>query len=245
MNVASLEWYDVVLRLAVAAALGGVIGLERGATGHEAGLRTHLLVAVGSGLFATASVGAFDGFVTSRSDTNVNVDVTRIAAYVAPGIGFIGAGVIVKNVRDGAPVVLGLTTAASLWGAAAIGVASGLGFWVGAVATAAIALVALAVIRPLSAALESRTSRRSPVRLVVAADMDRSTAADHLERLRLAVADLDITSVKITDDPVRDRARVVSEVLVRSQVDLAELALDLERCPGTESVDVTFSRSGS
>lgn len=241
MNVSTLEWYEVVLRVAVAAALGGVIGLERGATGHEAGLRTHILVAVGSGLFATASVGAFDGFVTSRSETNVNVDVTRIAAYVAPGIGFIGAGVIVKNVRDGSPVVLGLTTAASLWGAAAIGVASGLGFWVGALATAAIAVIALAVIRPLSAALESRTSRRSPVTIVVTAEVRGDAAADHLERLRQVTVDPEIRSVRIDPGDGADELRVTTALAVSPDVDLAELAVQLERSPETGAVDVTVS----
>src|SRR5690606_31981185 len=119
---------------------------ERGSSGHEAGLRTHVLVSVGSALFAVASVGAFDEFIGLRADTNVNIDVTRMAAYAAPGIGFIGAGVIVKNKRSGThPMVMGLTTAASLWTVAAIGVAAGLGFWVGAVTAAAVGLVALVV----------------------------------------------------------------------------------------------------
>lgn len=170
MTPAAIEWYEVLLRLGVAAALGGLIGVERGATGHEAGLRTHVLVALGSGLFAVLSVGAFDGFFSPRADTNVNVDVTRIAAYVAPGIGFIGAGVIVKGVRAGAPLVLGLTTAASLWAAAAIGVAAGLGFWSGAIAAAVIAVVVLVVVRPLSAALERRGKPARPMSVVVEAD---------------------------------------------------------------------------
>lgn len=191
-GVAELGWLEMVGRLGLAALLGGVLGLEREYDGQDAGFRTHLLVVVGATLFALMSVGGFDQFVASRNDTNVSVDVTRIAAYVAPGIGFIGGGAILKY---GGKVV-GITTAASLWTAAAIGVATGLGAWVAAAATTAIALFALEVLQPVSDRV-GRHGRGRRSHLViemtedadvgpVLAELDRFRA-DHIKRLEFGV----------------------------------------------------------
>lgn len=145
--IADLEWYDVVVRLGVAALLGAALGAEREFDGNFAGLRTHLLLTLGAALFAVVSVAGFDGMITERANSNVNVDVTRIASYIAAGVGFIGGGAILKT--DGK--VRGLTTASTLWTAAGIGVAAGIGFYVAAVVATVIALIALEVMRPLSA----------------------------------------------------------------------------------------------
>ena len=145
-GAADLGWLEMVGRLALACLLGGLLGLEREYDGQDAGFRTHLLVVLGCALFGVLSVGAFDEFMTTRNDTNVNVDVTRMAAYVAPAIGFIGGGAILKHSGR----VSGITTAASLWAAAAIGVACGLGMWVVAVVATVFALLALQGLKPLS-----------------------------------------------------------------------------------------------
>jgi putative Mg2+ transporter-C (MgtC) family protein len=144
--VAALEWYEIAGRLLLATLLGGALGLEREFDGHDAGLRTHLLVTVGAALFAVMSVAGFDAVVGDPSRTNVTIDVTRIVSYIAPGVGFIGGGAILKSGGK----VTGITTAASLWVAAAVGAASGIGFWVGAVTATVIALFALEVLQPLS-----------------------------------------------------------------------------------------------
>lgn len=136
---------DIVVRLTAATAFAAVMGLQREFDGHDAGVRTHALLAGGAALFGAMSVGAFGGVVTDDA-TNVRVDVTRIASYVAAGIGFLGGGVIVK--KDGR--AHGLTTAASLWSAAAIGLAAGLGFWVGAVTATVLSLVLLLLERPVA-----------------------------------------------------------------------------------------------
>ena len=173
---AELEWYDVVGRLALAGVLGAVVGLEREVAGQDAGFRTHLMLAVGAALFGAISVGAFDSFFTD-SPTNVRVDVTRIASYVAAGVGFIGGGAILKH----AGAVRGITTATSLWTAAAIGLAAGVGFWVGAVAATGIALVALAALKPLSALVDRRS--RAPRSLVVVVP-DRSVGVAVLSEVQ-------------------------------------------------------------
>ncbi len=128
-----------VIRLLVATAMGAAIGLEREYHAKEAGLRTHLLVALGSCLFMILSIYGFD-FMLGRD--HVSFDPSRIAAQVVTGIGFIGAGTIILQKQ----VVRGLTTAAGLWVTAAIGLACGNGmYWLALVATA-IVLVSLGLI---------------------------------------------------------------------------------------------------
>ena len=114
---------DLLIRLVVAAILGSLIGLERAYRAKEAGLRTHFLVALGSALFMIVSQYGFEG-VLSMSE-NVRLDVSRIAAQVVSGIGFIGAGTIIFQKH----AVRGLTTAAGLWVTAAIGLACGGGLY--------------------------------------------------------------------------------------------------------------------
>jgi putative Mg2+ transporter-C (MgtC) family protein len=126
----SLNWDEALLRLALAGVLGGLSGLERELRVREGGLRTHLLVAVGAALFTIAGAYGFD---------SVRVDPTRVAAQIVTGIGFLGAGAIIRQ----GFAVRGLTTAATLWVVAAVGLASGAGYYSGAVITTAVVLVAL------------------------------------------------------------------------------------------------------
>ena len=104
-------------RLGAALVLGGAIGLERELTGQVAGLRTHMSVALGAALFGIVSAYGWNEFAAVRAQTNVQVDVTRVASNIVTGVGFLGGGAILK---DGA-TVRGLTTAASLWVTAAVG----------------------------------------------------------------------------------------------------------------------------
>jgi len=159
--MADLEAWDIVVRLVLGAMFGGLVGLEREFAGQDAGFRTHLLLGLGAALFGVVSVGAFDDFVATSASTNVRVDVTRIASYVAAGVGFIGGGAILKH----RGTVRGITTATSLWVAAAVGLACGVGFWIAASTATGIALVALAVLKPLSDWVERR--RHPPATLVI------------------------------------------------------------------------------
>ena len=128
MNHMTIEW-NFILRIFIAGLLGGLIGFEREVRAKEAGLRTHFIVALGSALFMIISQFAFSG----------RFDAARVAAQVVSGIGFIGAGVIIfqKN------VVRGVTTAAGLWVAAAIGLACGAGMFDIAVAATFMTLLCL------------------------------------------------------------------------------------------------------
>lgn len=114
---------SITLRLLLAILAGGVIGIERGKHGSAAGLRTHVLVCIG------AAMTALTGLFVSNS-LDASGDITRLAAQVVSGIGFLGAGmIIVKNGN----IVRGLTTAAGMWATAAIGIAIGYGFYVGGI----------------------------------------------------------------------------------------------------------------
>ncbi len=129
--------YEFVLRLFVAAMLGGVIGLEREYRAKEAGFRTHFLVAFGSGLFMILSQFGFNDVLGHYEQ--VSLDPSRIASQVVTGIGFIGAGTIIFQKH----VVRGLTTAAGLWVTSAIGMTAGAGMYVLSIATTVLVLLCL------------------------------------------------------------------------------------------------------
>ncbi len=143
-----LNWSEVLVRLALAGLFGGLIGLERERKNWVAGLRTHMLVCVGSCLIMIVS--AF-GFADILGAPNVQLDPSRIAAQVVSGIGFIGAGAILF-VKQGTGTIRGLTTAAGLWTVAAIGLATGGGLYFAASATTAMALIILWALQPLEQA---------------------------------------------------------------------------------------------
>jgi len=148
---------DLSVRIVVAAALGLAVGFEREIHGHPAGLRTHMLVSSGSALFTVLSAYGFAG----EPNAAVVVDPTRIAAQIVSGIGFLGAGAILK---DGV-VIRGLTTAASLWATSAIGMAAGAGeYIIGVVATATV-LVSLWPINALAERLHGSSIPAVQLRL--------------------------------------------------------------------------------
>ena len=131
--------YEFILRIFVAALLGGLIGLEREYRAKEAGFRTHFLVALGSALFMIVSAYGFSD--VPMNDMTTRWDVSRIAAQVVSGIGFIGAGTIIFRKQEN--VVSGLTTAAGVWVTAAIGMACGGGMYLLAVVSTALVLIGL------------------------------------------------------------------------------------------------------
>ena len=141
----TLDWPEALLRIVVAAGLGGAIGIERELREREAGLRTHLLVSVGSALFTIVSAYGFDAFLKSGQAV-VRADPSRVAAQIVTGIGFLGAGAIIRQGLS----VRGLTTAATLWVVAAIGMAVGAGYYSGAVISTVVVLFSLWPLRILA-----------------------------------------------------------------------------------------------
>jgi putative Mg2+ transporter-C (MgtC) family protein len=145
---------ELVLRLALAALLGAVIGFEREWRDRTAGLRTHMLVCLGSAVFTIVSAYGFSEWyaaIPSDERSTVVSDPTRIAAQIVTGIGFLGAGAIFRS-DDG---VRGLTTAASLWMMAAIGLATGAGYYELAVAATVLMLLVLVALRQVSGRIKA------------------------------------------------------------------------------------------
>lgn len=151
---------DLLFRLVLAAVLGGAIGLEREIRGKAAGFRTNLLICVGAALLMELSIGV--GALVDPAQTNA--DPARIAAQIVSGIGFLGAGTIIQSRGS----VVGLTTAATLWVVAAIGMAVGARAYVEAVGTTILVFIALIA---LSRVEESIVRRRFERRVVVVMDM--------------------------------------------------------------------------
>ena len=134
----------ITIRLTTAAVLGGILGWERESKGKAAGLRTHMLVSIGAAMFVLVpkQAGASDA------------DLTRVIQGLVAGIGFLGAGAILK--KDDAEEVIGLTTAAGIWLTAAIGMAAGLGREATAVLSTALALVILATLPKITGLFQRR-----------------------------------------------------------------------------------------
>ena len=163
--------WDFVWRLVLAALFGTIIGLDREYREKEAGFRTHFLVSLGSALIIIVSQW---GFSEIWRHDGVSLDPSRIAAQVVSGIGFIGAGTIIFNHQ----IVRGLTTAASLWATAGIGLTAGAGMsWLALAAT----ILTLVALEGLSLVFRSLGSRRM---VVVFSASDRAGVADTLDRIR-------------------------------------------------------------
>lgn len=181
-------WSDsYLLRLIVASILGGIVGLERDIHGRAAGLRTNLLVALGTALFMMISESVAGAFGGASATTALRADPTRIAAQIVTGIGFLGAGAIIKNGFS----IRGLTTAASMWAVAAIGMAAGAGYFeLAGIATVA-ALLSLIVLNRFER-LYAKDSYRT---LSVAAPLETqiSTIIDAVKRDNLKIIHLDYT----------------------------------------------------
>jgi putative Mg2+ transporter-C (MgtC) family protein len=201
---AHIGWPEVLLRLFVAAVLGGAIGVERELRERQAGLRTHLVVCVGAALFTLVGAYAFN---------SPHTDPTRIAAQIVTGIGFLGAGAIIRQGLS----VRGLTTAATLWLVAAIGMAAGAGYWDGALIATLGALLTL-----------------GPLRVVAYRILSRYRQA--LDRLLVEIP-AGGSPVPIIEAIERQGARVVS-LDIAQEGDRRSVAVDVELPPGSGPVAI-------
>ena len=152
---------DFVIRILAAVILGFLLGLERELTNKYAGLRTHILVCLGACIFTILSIYGFptfadgDNVITSQA-TGIR-DTGRVAAQIVTGIGFIGAGTVLRN----GPMIIGLTTAATLWISAAIGMTCGVGMYDVAIVTTIISVAVLTLIRILERKFLPTSIKRS------------------------------------------------------------------------------------
>lgn len=211
----------ILTRLLVAAGLGAAVGFQRERANRAAGLRTHILVSTGSALLMIASI--------QMSLLYPGTDPSRIAAQVVTGVGFLGAGTIM---REGASI-RGLTTAAALWVVSGLGLAAGAGMYIPAAVTAACALASLHFLPRV----ERRISRREAA--IIVRMQDRPGQLGSVACV-LGKHGVDIRHVEI--EPVHDGTVDVSfRARLQGRTGIEEVAADLARVDGVVSVNLPGS----
>ncbi|MFC0225910.1 MgtC/SapB family protein [Serratia aquatilis] len=214
---------DLLLRIALAGALGGLIGLERQLRAKEAGLRTHILVGIGSAMFMIVSKYGFDDLLQL---SHVELDPSRVAAQVVSGMGFLGAGTIIIQKQ----IVKGLTTAAGLWVTAAIGLVIGSGLYEIGLYGTLMTLVVLEVFRQLSNRLLGHhhfvllrlTSKSVPAVLL------------ELQKMRIRPASLSVTQ----QEGKTEDCELSLEVTLSSRRKITDIYQKIMIVPGVHSLDI-------
>ena len=225
----SISTLDLVLRLLTAAGLGIIVGIERDISGRAAGARTNAVVALGAALFTVA--GAY-GFTDHAADES-SIDPTRIAAQVAAGVGFIGAGAIIRHGTG----VKGVTTAATVWLAAAIGVMCGAGgYWAAAVTTviAVLVLLVLRVVKPLIHRLG-----RAHGDLQVVYERGHGTIGPLLRQISDLGGAVEQISVEDEGDSEHGRRTVTVEVAMPSRRAMDDVLEMLDGLPEVQKVSLS------
>lgn len=217
---------ELFLRILLGTVLGGVIGFERDLRGRSAGLRTHAIVALASATFMVVST-RFSFFQGYRPGELIQVDPSRIASCIVSGIGFLGAGAILRT----GFTVRGLTTAAGLWLVAAIGMASGGGMYMVSVFATLLALLTLTVLRRL----EDRGEPAARQRISVAVDDADATVPAMLATLAKPGTQVSLEEYERRDD---GSVRVTLEVRASRPVDGHDLARTLAAVPGARDFKI-------
>ncbi|MCT4543761.1 MAG: MgtC/SapB family protein [Vallitalea sp.] len=210
-----MNYYEISMRLVIACLLGGVIGFERENSNRPAGLRTHILVTVGSTLIMLISINGFDG----------NSDPARLAAQVVSGIGFLGAGTILVQGKS----IYGLTTAASLWVCAGIGLAIGTGSYFEAVITVVIVMISLS---PLSYFQRNVSSHKKNfnIQVLTASDVNIVKSIDSCWEQK---HELNLLRFEKVSD---DMTRFDINIKLKRKIDNAELVTKLSGIEGLKKV---------
>ena len=224
----SLSTADVALRLGAAAVLGAIIGAEREYHGRAAGLRTQLLVALGSCLAMIVSLNFAKVFGWESSNTALRVDPARVAYGIMSGIGFLGAGAIIRYGTG----IRGLTTAASLWCTAAVGLACGFGMFTVSVMTAGIVLFALLAMSRIDHFIPSRKYKTVVICLPSASgtqDILRETLLGHGAK---------IVDMEIARDNTTHQDRLTLHLSISSRVKRLDFLEWLKDVPGVSQITV-------
>ena len=214
-----LSTAEALLRLLIAAGLGGAIGLERELRDHEAGFRTHLIVSLGACVFTLVSAYAWTDWTFSTA-SGVVFDPTRIAAQIVTGIGFLGAGaIIVRGIS-----VRGLTTAATLWVVAAIGMAAGTGYYAVAVGASALVLVSLGPLKLVSTQLVSRVRpEEAELGIRLAPEGEATRVIERIEELGAQVSQVEFGDDRTVDVVLRASRRSESARVAEQVNELADV----------------------
>lgn len=210
MVIREVTYLAVFLRITAAFLLGGILGLERGLKQRPAGLRTHMLVCVGACMIMLTNQFVFQAYQTG--------DPVRMGAQVVSGIGFLGAGTIMVTKRNR---IKGLTTAAGLWSAAAVGLALGIGFYEAAVMGSVMILLTLTVVHGLDSRIHNNTRLAE-----VYVELDNTVSIGRFSRsvreLDLEIEDLQLDREYAAGDGVRSLVLTVRAKKKHSHKDLRE-----------------------
>jgi len=221
---------DYLLRILLAAGLSAAIGIERELHGRPAGLRTHMLVGAGAALIVVGFQAAWSAIVGEGPLVASSAEVARLAAGVITGIGFLGAGTILKH----GDWVLGLTTAASLWFVAALGVAAGLGvFWIAAGSTA-IGVAILSFVDPLTARIPSAVYPR----MTLVVDGPRQRDVEEAFQACCAGRRMRVTLVEWEWDSAKGLVTMIFRLRHRGRPDLQGLAEQAAAIEGVRETQV-------
>ncbi len=218
----SVSQWELLGRFALAAALGAIVGVERESNNHAAGLRTCALAALGACVFT--SIGAYGFDLSAQSPEREAVDPTRVAAQVVSGIGFLGAGAILRHGTS----IRGLTSAAALWITAALGVAAGAGAYVAATSATAVTCVVLVsarLVKPLFA-------RLTETQLEIEYQRGHGTLGPLMRDIESSLG-ARVSDIHIADDDEADRRTVRLQIVTRSTEELDEL---VQRMRGRDEV---------
>jgi len=215
---------EIVKRLLMAAFLGGLIGAERGRKNRGAGLRTHAVVCTASALIMIVS--AYGGF-TMMGGADVRFDPTRMAAQVISGIGFLGAGIIIFRKNQ----VRNLTTAASVWAVAGVGLATGAGLYFTSIVSTVILCVILSVLKPLEMKL-------FPERHINNLKIELSNGLDGVKAIADKLKNSGIKTISLTVKHAQGKKTGELRIQAAGQEELfTKLIEDFEHMPGIEEVE--------
>ena len=214
----------VLLRLLLAFLSGGIIGMERSYKNRPAGIRTHILICIGGAMASMTGLYLY-------LNANLSTDISRIGASVVSGLGFIGAGTIIKT-RDHS--IKGLTTAAGLWASGIIGVALGAGYYEGGIAAAVLILLTESAFSGLSKHIKYRPAFR--LKLCYRNKLSLDQVLRYCKDKHLAITDLHVTSDSSADTPsydavisLRARGRFDEDALlshIRSTAEIEDARLE-------------------
>jgi len=223
--------FDMILRLLLAAVLGGIVGMERGSGDRPAGFRTHILVCAGSALIMLVSMYGFEGFDSVPLKYPNNRDSARIAAQVVSGIGFLGAGTILHE----GITVRGLTTAASLWMISAIGLATGAGMYLVSIVATIITFTTLTTFHSVEKRFAAANSKSDKKYIRVVASNTPGLVAQ--VAAFLAQSGIKVKTINVQNSSANDK--VVLELYLRfnKELDLGIVMDGLQQIEGVRSIE--------
>jgi len=223
---------QIALRLAIAAVLGAIVGSERQRHEWAAGLRTHMVVCVGSALIMLVSMFGFQDVV---NHPGIVLDPSRVAAQVISGIGFLGAGTILFLRRE---VVRGLTTAAGLWTVAAVGLAAGGGLYFAACITTAIVFIILAALKPLETRFFNKNKFNGVTMVLERKQISLENIQDVFKTHKIKITSINL-SPSLEED--LDDIRINIQKLSLDKDNLLVVIEDLRKIKGVREVSFTVN----